>query len=525
MRVFHFLQGHRSQFCRGSFRRNRRLLSGLFGAAFILSTFLGQSAVAQQAPKPEKAPAQFVANITRESSVGVPPQSPGSTSAPKPLANPLNNPVANPLAAGETPKGKKGAIAPQSQRDRLVPARESSEQLPSDFFTNLSSPEGFARSVPDALKSEAELNRLLPPARFPVSAAKEDIRGVWMTTSDMAVLGDPDSLSFALKQLARLNFNTIYPVVWNGGYTIHPSEVARRLEIPQIYQGTQGQDILANVIEQAHREGISVVPWFEYGMMLPEESELARAHPEWLTKKRNGDSTSKVSGRDMVWLNPLRPEVQQFLTALVEEVAAKYAVDGVQFDDHMSLPKEFGYDQDTLAAYQREFGREAPKNPGNEAWVRWRASHLTTLIGQLHTAVKRHQPDALFSVSPNAYRYAYNNQLQDWLTWVRRGYVDELIVQVYRSDLRGFINLIERPEMREAQKSIATGVGILSGLARRPVGIGQIQKQVRAAQQRGLGVSFFFYNSLWDNAPEPIEERLALFQSLFPNQSLRLARR
>jgi uncharacterized lipoprotein YddW (UPF0748 family) len=75
--------------------------------------------------------------------------------------------------------------------------------------------------------------------------------------------------------------------------------------------------------------------------------------------------------------------------------------------------------------------------------------------------------------------------------------------------------------MQEVQKLIPTGVGIMAGLRTNPVPMQQIKAQVRAAQQRGLGVAFFYYESLWNYAPESLKERLSGFQSLFPYPALR----
>jgi uncharacterized lipoprotein YddW (UPF0748 family) len=50
-----------------------------------------------------------------------------------------------------------------------------------------------------------------------------------------------------------------------------------------------------------------------------------------------------------------------------------------------------------------------------------------------------------------------------------------------------------------------------------------IQAKVRAARDRGLGVTFFYYESLWDDAPEPIAERQSNFQSLFNFPASRFA--
>jgi uncharacterized lipoprotein YddW (UPF0748 family) len=312
--------------------------------------------------------------------------------------------------------------------------------------------------------------------------------------------------------------------VWNSGYVLYESAVAQRIGIqPFVRKGLQGQDTLADLATQAHRQGLLVIPWFEFGFMTPPTSELALNHPDWITRRRNGSKTWIGAAGEVVWLNPFHPKVQQFITDLVLEVVSQYDVDGIQFDDHTSLPYEFGYDPYTIALYKRETGRKAPPNPRNPAWVRWRANKITAFVTQLNKAVKQKKPNAIFSVAPNPYVTAYNTYLQDWLTWVRRNIVDELIVQVYRPDLQSFLEQIGRPEIQEAQRKIPTGVGVLTGLRNKPVPMERIQAKVQAARDRRLGVTFFYYESLWDDAPEPIAERQSNFQTLFNLPAFRLA--
>lgn len=346
---------------------------------------------------------------------------------------------------------------------------------------------------------------------------RSEIRGVWMTTNDMDTLRDRPKMQAAVYQLRQLNFNTLYPVVWNAGYATYPSQVVQDRGIQAfVYKGMQEQDILAELIDYAHAQGLLVVPWFEFGFMAPPTSELAMKYSTWLTEKQDGGQTSISAAGEVVWLNPFRPEVQQFITDLVLEVVSKYDVDGIQFDDHLALPNEFGYDRYTVALYTRETKKAPPSNPRDPAWVKWRADKITEFMAKLNKAIKDQKPKALVSVSPNYYDFAYNLTLQDWLTWVRRNLVDELLVQVYRYDLESFVAEINRAEIQESQTKISTGIGVLSGLRNRPVAIEQIQSQVRAAQERGLGISFFYYESLWHKAPEPIFDRLAGLQALFP---------
>ncbi len=373
-------------------------------------------------------------------------------------------------------------------------------------------------SNPTSVIAQSPVPEAIAPQPFP------EIRGVWMTNNDTDILRDRPKLQNAVSQLARLNFNTIYPVVWNSGYVLYESAVAQRTGIqPFVNKGLQGQDTIADIIAQAHSQGLLAIPWFEFGFMTPPTSELALNHPDWITQRRNGSKTWVGAAGEVVWLNPFHPKVQKFITDLVLEVVTQYDVDGIQFDDHTSLPNEFGYDRYTLALYKQETGKNAPANPKNPEWVRWRADKITAFMTQLNQAVKNRKPNAIFSVAPNPYDVAYKTYLQDWLAWVRGGIVDELIVQVYRPDLQSFLGQIIRPEIQEAQQKIPTGVGVLTGLRNKPVPMQLIQSKVQTARDRGLGVTFFYYESLWDDAPEPMTERQSNFQALFNSPASRVA--
>ncbi|WP_107669881.1 glycoside hydrolase family 10 protein [Cyanothece sp. BG0011] len=358
---------------------------------------------------------------------------------------------------------------------------------------------------------------LLSHPLFAFSPPKTEIRGVWLTTNDTETLLDQPKLEEAIAQLSRLNFNTVYPVVWNSGYTLYPSAIAEREGIqPFVHKGFQGQDPLTDLIAKAHAKDLLVLPWFEFGFMAPPSSELAKKHPQWLTQKRDGTQTTISAAGEVVWLNPFRPDVQKFITSLVMEVMDLYDVDGIQFDDHLSLPSELGYDQFTVNLYKKETEKDPPANHEDPAWLKWRADKLTAYVSQLNQAIKAKKSNAIFSVSPNPYDTAYQGALQDWFTWVKQDLVDEIVVQVYRPDLESFVRQIEKPEIKETRQKIPTGIGILTGLRNRQIDMDFIQQKVLAAKQNGLGVSFFFYDSLWNYAPESKVERQEKFLALFP---------
>lgn len=353
---------------------------------------------------------------------------------------------------------------------------------------------------------------------------REEIRGVWVTSNDLNVFKDRAQVKDAVTKLRRLNFNTIYPVVWNSGYVMYPSNVAKSLDIqPFVFRGSDGHDILADIINQAHSQNLLAIPWFEFGFMTPNTGELALNKPEWLTKMRDGSTVSMSAAGEVSWLNPFHPQVQKFIIDLLVELTNNYDIDGIQFDDHTSLPHQFGYDDYTVNLYKQETGKNPPANSQDSEWVAWRANKITEFMVRLNHTIKQIKPKVIFSVSPNYYDHAYKFQLQDWLNWVRLNIVDELVMQVYRDDLESFTSKIARNEIQEVRKIIPTGIGIMAGLRTSPVPMQQITKQVRTVQREELGIVFFYYETMWNRSPETLEQRIQGFKNFFPYPAVRVA--
>jgi uncharacterized lipoprotein YddW (UPF0748 family) len=350
---------------------------------------------------------------------------------------------------------------------------------------------------------------------------KSEIRGVWMTNVDSDVLFDRLKLTNAIQTLSQLNFNTIYPAVWNWGYTQYPSAVMQRemgAAIDPRPAGLQGRDPLAELVQQGHAKKLAVIPWFEFGFMVPEDSAIAQRHPDWLTRQSNGDEFWMEGRWSRVWLNPFKPEVQRFILNLVMELTTQYDIDGIQFDDHFGLPTEFGYDDFTVKLYQQEHqGKSPPADPQNAEWKQWRANKITVFLTQIFQSVKAKKNGVIIGLSPNNYNFAYNRSLQDWRNWDQRGLIEELTPQIYRDSLASFNTELLLPENVSSRQHIPTGIGILTGLKRKNVSNAQIKEQVQSVRQQGFaGVSFFFYETLWSLTKESPIDRQALFKSLFP---------
>ncbi|MBD2514773.1 glycoside hydrolase family 10 protein [Nostoc sp. FACHB-973] len=363
------------------------------------------------------------------------------------------------------------------------------------------------------------------------SPLSTEIRGVWLTNVASGVLFVPWGINRALNQLSALNFNTIYPVVWNRGHTFYHSAVTKMTTgsdtQPLLKFMHGGQDVLTKIVRLAKNKDLRVIPWFEYGFMTPHYSELARRYPDWLTIGQEGinsiqDTPPEEIDNGLVnkqaWLNPLHPQVQEFIQGLIVEVVKNYDVDGIQLDDHFGMPVQFGYDRFTIELYQQEHqGKSPPTNPFNSEWMRWRADKITDFMAEIYQAVKAVKPKVKISLSPNYQAFAYKYYLQDWENWVKKGLVDELILQVYRSDKKSFIAQLEQPSVKLAQSLIPVGIGILTGTVHNPVKIPQIKAQVQTVRDRNFdGISFFYWESLWGYiVPESPQQRRKAFLDMF----------
>ncbi|MFM7407323.1 MAG: glycoside hydrolase family 10 protein [Cuspidothrix sp.] len=367
-------------------------------------------------------------------------------------------------------------------------------------------------------------------------AVTTEIRGVWLTNVASGLFYIPWGIERGINQLAALNFNTIYPVVWNRGYTFYKSPLAKQITgldtEPLLDLIHRKKDFLAKVIKLARHRNLTIIPWFEYGLMTPPNSSLARLHPGWLTVGQQGvESISDNLLEDMIngvynqaWLNPLHPQVQNFIRGLILEVVQNYNVDGIQIDDHFGMPVQFGYDPFTVELYQKEHeGKEPPSDPFDQEWMRWRANKITAFMASISKSVKAIKPYAKISLSPNSQYFAYKYYLQDWESWIKQDLIDELILQVYRSDKNSFMTEISKPAIKLARSKIPVAIGISTGTVSKPVDIDKIKEQIEIVRNEKLfGFSFFYWESLWGYiAPESPYQRRRAFLEMFNTQAVR----
>ncbi|WP_297840672.1 family 10 glycosylhydrolase [Ignavibacterium sp.] len=265
----------------------------------------------------------------------------------------------------------------------------------------------------------------------------QEFRAVKLTNVDSNVLFTDLNIAQGMDYLASVNINVVLAVVWNGGYTLYPSSTMDSLFAKPVHPNFIGRDMLERVIIEAHRNGIEVYPWFEYGFAAwysgnnpPTGGHILQTKPDWACRLSNGQ-IAKKNGFD--WMSAIHPEVQDFMNKLITEVM-QYDIDGIEFSDRIpAMPIEGGYEPYTVSLYQSEHnGQNPPTNYNDVNWKRWRANKMNQWYKNVRELMKNFDQNYFVSTSPSIYPWSYDNYLQDVQTWLDSGICDQFIPQLYR---------------------------------------------------------------------------------------------
>lgn len=337
----------------------------------------------------------------------------------------------------------------------------------------------------------------------------QPLRGVWLTNIDSDILFDSQKTKEALVSIKKAGFNTVYPVVWNDGYTLHPSEIMVQTFGEEFRQDTVFRslelDPLQNVIDHAKPLGLVVIPWFEFGFSSSYQQDgghILAAKPEWAARDKQGNILTK---NGFEWMNAIHPEVQDFLLDLVTEVLVNYEVAGIQGDDRLpAMPSEGGYSSYTQELYKLQTGLMVPDDPKETKFLDWKADQLSLFAGRLFETVKSYNTDVIVSMAPSVYPWSKEQYLQDWPQWLADGSLDELIPQNYRWDLESYELTLEElvtsyKAAKQPNASVRFATGIIIKAGDRFNDYSYVKEAIDINRKNGVqGEVYFFYEGLFE---------------------------
>ncbi|WP_344317773.1 glycoside hydrolase family 10 protein [Streptomyces javensis] len=197
-----------------------------------------------------------------------------------------------------------------------------------------------------------------------------------------------------------------------------------------------GWDPLGTAVREAHRRGLELHAWFnpyrianhtDPARLIP--THPARVHPEWV-----------VPYGGKLYYNPGLPEVRRFVQDAMLDAVARYDIDAVHWDDYFYPYPVAGQVFDDDAAYERH-GAGFPDRAA------WRRNNIDRLVYETAVRVRRLKRRVRFGISPfgvwrnqatdplgsatTAGVQTYDDLYADTRGWVRRGWLDYVVPQVY----------------------------------------------------------------------------------------------
>lgn len=194
-----------------------------------------------------------------------------------------------------------------------------------------------------------------------------------------------------------------------------------------ILTGTQGQDPgfdpLKFMVEYTHNLGMEFHAWINPLRVCTAETpgELSGA----IADLREEEPYYFMEWQGAVYLDPAYPYVRTLIAEGAAEIAEKYPVDGIHFDDYFYPAQD-----ESLDAESYQLHVETVSEPLELA--DWRTANINAMVAEVYDRIKAVRPEVQFGISPQGNIENDKGMGADVETWCAMpGYVDYVCPQVY----------------------------------------------------------------------------------------------
>ncbi|MEU9114622.1 family 10 glycosylhydrolase [Streptomyces sp. NPDC048483] len=258
----------------------------------------------------------------------------------------------------------------------------------------------------------------------------------WPTKPGLPPAEQQRQLRALLDAAVERRLNTVYFQVRPTADALWPSPYEPWSQYLTGKQGKDpGWDPLGFAVAEAHRRDLGLHAWFnpyrvanhtDRGRLVP--GHPARRHPEWV-----------LSYGGKLYYNPGLPEVRGFVQEAMLDAVRRYDVDGVHFDDYFYPYPVAGQLFGDDAAFEQHGAGFADR-------ASWRRDNVDRLVREMKQKVGEVGRPVRFGVSPSAIwrnrgtdssgsdtrgTQTYDELYADTRRWVREGWVDYIVPQVY----------------------------------------------------------------------------------------------
>ena len=294
-----------------------------------------------------------------------------------------------------------------------------------------------------------------------------EVRAFWVHLFDDS-LKSRAGIEKVVDAAADANMNTIIVQAARRQDAYYDSDVLPRTPDTRL---PSDLDVLGRLIPAAHAHGLSVHVW--YATMAAYHPAYANLSlPDGLVWKEHGPSAKGTSQYWMsvyedpsldsraecqYFMDPGVPAVQDHVVDMLVDVATHYDVDGVHLDYTRYAGKQCGYNPIALDRYHRETGDTTARPSGlSPTFSNWRRAQVADIVRRVYVRLAEVKPQVVVSMAaiaqaksfngtvpsspPAGFTFqdtkAYEDKFQDWPSWVRQGFMDEVFPMDYFSETR-----------------------------------------------------------------------------------------
>jgi uncharacterized lipoprotein YddW (UPF0748 family) len=328
-----------------------------------------------------------------------------------------------------------------------------------------------------------------------------EIRAVWLDRGTIVKCRSEAELALIFDRLAAAGMNTVFFETINASYPIYPSRIA-----PEQNPLTRGWDPLKTAVKLAHERKMELHAWVwvfaaanqahnkKLNLPINYLGPVLSRYPNWAITDKKGHVFDHSRGYKKAFLDPANPQVQRYLLALVEEIAANYDVDGIQLDyiryPFQSAKEPFGYSNISRQQFKAMTGIDpvniSPYHPLWNQWTGFRVQQVDNFVAAASRLIKQKYPDKILSVAvfPMNPRERLFRIQQNWEEWGRNHWVDLVFLMTYALDTENLeerTRHLEHPALTEVSSLVVPGIRLLN--VPNPVTMDQIQSL------RGIGTT------------------------------------
>jgi len=299
-----------------------------------------------------------------------------------------------------------------------------------------------------SLLDEVSLKMIVP--------LKLEARGIWHRANVFNSEISLDKLRSNIEEFKSAGINQIYVETLWWGHSIGQSDLVDYH--PNVrYSYGEYPDYLTAFIDLAHKAGIEVHAWTEtffHNQNHNHYPKWLKNNPSWLNLDFYGRymQTGKGTEDGFVFIDPANEEVRQFLINYYVELANKFDLDGIQLDyirypAESSLETSSGYTPVAMNKFMERYNLSGDlkqllieeKSQGKkelyQKWCEFRAEQVTIFVEEVVKAIREVKPDMKISIAVGPdYQHALKDLMQDWKTWVEKGWIDIIAPMAYTFD-------------------------------------------------------------------------------------------